>query len=132
MAKPQQGHSPFSEPGRIVIEIELQNETHQTVFRIKTMAVPRIGEGIRLREPSGQFASYDALDVWYQQAEYGEVWIPYVHVRMTPDELRAVEMAKSNPMVDKAKAVPIEDFLKKFEGDREHEPVRLNLDMGEK
>ena len=119
------------EPGRIVIEIEVQNETHQTVFRIKTVAVPRIGEGIRLREPNGSWASYDVLDVWYQQAEFGEVWMPYVHVRMTPDELRAVEMAKSNPMVDKAQAIPIEDFLKKFEGDVEHETVKLNLDMGE-
>ena len=57
--------------------------------------------------------------------------MPYIHVRMTPDELKAVEMAKSNPMVDKAQAVPIEDFLKKFEGDAEHEPTRLNLDMSD-
>ena len=52
-----------------MIEIEVQNETHQDVHRIKVMNVPRIGEGIRLREPSGQWASYDILDVWYQQAE---------------------------------------------------------------
>jgi hypothetical protein len=45
--------------------------------------------------------------------------------------LKAVEMAKSNPMVDKAQQVPIEDFLKKFEGDHEHETVKLNLDMTE-
>ena len=56
-----------------MIEIEVQNETHQSVHRIKAMAVPRIGEGIRLLEPSGQWASYDIIDVWYQQAEFGEV-----------------------------------------------------------
>lgn len=114
-----------------MIEIEVQNETHQDISRIKAMAVPRIGEGIRLQEPSGQWASYDILDVWYQQADYGEVWVPYIHVRMTPDELKAVEMAKSNPMVDKSQQVPIEDFLKKFEGEAEHETVKLNLDMSE-
>ena len=114
-----------------MIDIEVQNETHQTVFTIKAVTVPRIGEGIRLQEPAGNWASYDVLDVWYQKAEYGDVWLPYVHVRMTPDELKAVEMAKSNPMVDKAQQVPIEDFLKKFEGDHEHETVKLNLDMTE-
>ena len=114
-----------------MIDIEVQNETHQTVFTIKAVTVPRIGEGIRLQEPGGNWASYDVLDVWYQKAEYGDVWLPYVHVRMTPDELKAVEMAKSNPMVDKAQQVPIEDFLKKFEGDHEHETVKLNLDISE-
>lgn len=47
-------------------------------------ALPRIGEGIRLREPDGFWASYDIIDLWYQQAEYGDVWVPYLHVRMTP------------------------------------------------
>ena len=37
-----------------MIEIEVQNETHQDVHRIKAMCVPRIGEGIRLKEPNGQ------------------------------------------------------------------------------
>ena len=115
-----------------MIEIEVQNETHQDVLRIKAMAVPRIGEGIRLQEPSGQWASYDILDVWYQKAEYGEVWVPYIHVRMTPDELKAVEVSMAhNPMVDKSQQVPIEDFLRKFEGEHEHETVKLNLDMSE-
>ncbi|WP_366928730.1 hypothetical protein [Rhizorhabdus sp.] len=49
-------------------------------------AVPRIGEGLRLREPDGMWASYDVLDVWYQKAEFGDVWMPYLHVRMTPGE----------------------------------------------
>ena len=114
-----------------MIDIEIQNETHQTVFRIKVVTVPRIGEGIRLKEPNGSWASYDILDVWYQQADYGEVWMPYIHVRMTPDELKAVEMAKSNPMVDKSQAMPIEQFLAKFEGDQEHQTVKLNLDPTE-
>jgi hypothetical protein len=69
-----------------VIEIELQNETHQTQSRVRFAAVPRIGEGIRLREPDGIWASYDVIDVWYQKAEFGDVWMPYLHVRMTPGE----------------------------------------------
>ncbi|MGB3710422.1 MAG: hypothetical protein WA985_01910 [Erythrobacter sp.] len=69
-----------------MIEIEIQNETHQTQERIRFAAVPRIGEGIRLREPDGIWASYDVLDVWYQKAEYGDIWMPYLHVCMTPGE----------------------------------------------
>jgi hypothetical protein len=69
-----------------VIEIEVQNETHQTQDRIRFAAVPRIGEGIRLRAPDGIWASYDVIDVWYQKAEFGEVWMPYLHIRMTPGE----------------------------------------------
>lgn len=69
-----------------MIEIEVQNETHQTQARIRFAAVPRIGEGIRLREPDGMWASYDVLDVWYQKAEFGDVWMPYLHIRITPGE----------------------------------------------
>lgn len=69
-----------------MIEIEVQNETHQTQERIRFAAVPRIGEGLRLREPDGLWASYDVIDVWYQKAEFGDVWTPYLHVRMTPGE----------------------------------------------
>jgi hypothetical protein len=69
-----------------LIEIEVQNETHQSQERIRFAAVPRIGEGIRLREPDGCWASYDVLDLWYQKAEYGDVWVPFLHVCMTPSE----------------------------------------------
>ncbi|XUU59715.1 hypothetical protein ACRAQ6_09040 [Erythrobacter sp. HA6-11] len=69
-----------------MIEIEVQNETHQTQERVRFAAVPRIGEGLRLREPDGMWASYDVLDVWYQKAEFGDVWIPFLHVKMTPGE----------------------------------------------
>ncbi len=69
-----------------MIEVEIQNETHQTQERIRFAAVPRIGEGIRLREPDGVWASYDVLDVWYQKAEFGDVWMPYLHICMTPEE----------------------------------------------
>jgi len=69
-----------------VIEIEVQNETHQTQDRIRFAAVPRIGEGIRLRAPDDMWASYDVIDVWYQKAEFGDVWMPYLHVRLTPGE----------------------------------------------
>ena len=72
-----------------MIEIEIQNETHQSQERLRFAAVPRIGEGIRLREPDGCWASYDVLDLWYQKAEYGDVWVPYLHVCMTPAEQAA-------------------------------------------
>ena len=69
-----------------MIEIEVQNETHQTQERIRFAAVPRIGEGIRLRAPGGIWASYDVIDVWYQKVEYGDIWMPYLHIRLTPGE----------------------------------------------
>lgn len=69
-----------------VIEIEVQNETHQTQARLRFAAVPRIGEGLRLQEPDGMWASYDVLDVWYQKAEFGDVWVPFIHVRITVGE----------------------------------------------
>nr|WP_240049121.1 hypothetical protein [Parerythrobacter lutipelagi] len=72
-----------------MIEVEIQNEERQTQDRLRFSAVPRIGEGIRLKEPNGFWASYDVLDVWYQKAEYGEVWVPYLHVRMTPADSEA-------------------------------------------
>ena len=72
-----------------MIEIEVQNETHQSQERLRFASVPRIGEGLRLREPDGCWASYDVLDVWYQKAEFGDVWVPYLHVCMTPSEAAA-------------------------------------------
>jgi hypothetical protein len=84
--------------GCAVIEIEVQNETHQTQSRIRFAAVPRIGEGLRLREPDGMWASYDVLDVWYQKAEFGDVWMPYLHVRVTPGEV--VGTIGSDPFSD--------------------------------
>lgn len=114
-----------------MIEVEIQNETHQSVFRLKTIVVPRIGEGLRLQEPDGRWASYDVLDVWYQKAEFGEVWVPYLHVRMSEGELRAIETQARNPMVDRSQAVPIEDFLKKFEGSEEHRVTPITLDLSE-
>lgn len=112
-----------------MIEIEIQNETHQTQFRLKVVVVPRIGEGIRLSEPDGTWASYDVLDVWYQKADYGDVWVPYIHVRMTPSEVGAASAASPVSAVNKAQAMPIEDFLAKFEGEREHVPTRISLDL---
>lgn len=93
-----------------MIEVEVQNETHQTQERLRFAAVPRIGEGIRLREPDGCWASYDVLDVWYQKADYGDVWLPYLHVCMTPDD-RVAEPAQPSaapvpPSVSRLQAVP--------------------------
>ena len=67
-----------------MIEIEVQNETDQSQERLRFAAVPRIGEGIRLQGSDGFWASYDVVDLWYQKAEYGDVWVPYLHVRLTP------------------------------------------------
>jgi hypothetical protein len=72
-----------------LFEIEVQNETHQTQHRLRFAAVPRIGEGIRLMEPTGFWASYDVIDLWYQKAEFGDVWVPYMHVRITEGEQKA-------------------------------------------
>ncbi|HKT85921.1 MAG TPA: hypothetical protein VJQ77_07550 [Novosphingobium sp.] len=69
-----------------MIEIEVQNETRQSQERLRFAALPRIGEGIRLLEPDGFWASYDIIDLWYQKAEFGDIWVPYIHVRMTPTE----------------------------------------------
>ncbi len=76
-----------------MIEVEIQNETHQSEHRIRFAAVPRIGEGIRLLEPDGCWASYDVVDLWYQKADFGDIWIPYLHVRMTPTEQAAMSPA---------------------------------------
>lgn len=73
-----------------MIEVEIQNETHQTQHTIRFAAVPRIGEGLRLREPDGCWASYDVLDLWYQKADFGDVWVPYLHVCMTPGDKAAL------------------------------------------
>lgn len=66
-----------------MIEIEVQNETTQSQDKLRFAVVPRIGEGIRLRDDAGFWTSFDVLDVWYQKAEYGDVWVPYLHVRKT-------------------------------------------------
>ena len=69
-----------------MIEIEVQNETNQSQNKLHFAVVPRIGEGIRLMEPNGFWASFDVLDVWYQKAEFGDIWIPFLHVRKTASE----------------------------------------------
>ena len=72
-----------------MIEIEIQNETLQTQESMRFAAVPRIGEGIRLRDEDGFWKSYDVVDLWYQKAEFGDIWMPFIHVRMTPGETSA-------------------------------------------
>ena len=93
-----------------MIEIEVQNETHQTQQMLKFVLVPRIGEGLRLLEPDGQWASYDVLDVWHQKAEYGDVWTPYIHVRLTPltDDTGHV----LRPQVDAIATLPMHEMAR--------------------
>ncbi|GAA4644188.1 hypothetical protein GCM10023115_21480 [Pontixanthobacter gangjinensis] len=76
-----------------MIDIEIQNETHQTHEKLKFAVVPRIGEGLRLQEPNGFWASYDVIDLWYQKADYGDVWVPYLHVRKTAGEVEETPAA---------------------------------------
>ena len=97
-----------------MIEIEVQNETHQTQARIRFAAVPRIGEGIRLREPDGMWASYDVIDVWYQKAEFGDVWMPYLHIRMTPGE--GVSVPEDDVYSDDYAARAYDAAFAKFDG----------------
>ena len=87
-----------------MIEIEVQNETHQSQERLRFSAVPRIGEGIRLQGPDGFWASYDVVDLWYQKAEYGDVWVPYLHVRLTPAPQAAEPLHGATPLQAAANA----------------------------
>ena len=66
-----------------MVEVEVQNESDQTQLTLRFAAVPRIGEGVRLLDRDGVWASFDVLDVWYQRAPYGDIWLPYIHVRRT-------------------------------------------------
>ena len=84
-----------------MIEIEVQNETTQTEERLRFAAVPRIGEGIRLQGPDGFWASYDVVDLWSLKAAYGDVWVPYLHVRLTPAPHAA------EPLPHSADAIPM-------------------------
>ena len=67
-------------------EIEVQNESDQTERTLRFVAVPRIGEGVRLQDQEGLWDSYDVIDVWYQRSPYGDIWVPYMHVRRSGAE----------------------------------------------
>lgn len=84
-----------------MIEVEVQNETTQSQERIRFAAVPRIGEGIRLLGADGFWSSYDVVDLWYQKAEYGDVWVPYLHVRLTPGEQQVAPGGPNLELVQK-------------------------------
>lgn len=72
--------------GKCVYEIEVQNESDQTERTLRFVAVPRIGEGVRLQDQEGLWDSYDVIDVWYQRSPYGDIWVPYIHVRKSGAE----------------------------------------------
>ena len=65
-----------------MIEIEIQNETHQTQHRIRFAAVPRIGEGLRLRFGDG---------------EVHELHMPYQQYRFAGEREVAEERARRPP-----------------------------------
>jgi hypothetical protein len=85
-----------------MIEIEVQNESNQSQDRVRFAAVPRIGEGVRLLGSDGFWSSHDVVDVWYQKAEYGDVWIPYLHVRKTAEHAGEPEIPAANMMYKEA------------------------------
>lgn len=89
-----------------VIDVEIQNESTQTHEKVKFAVVPRIGEGVRLQDQNGFWASYDILDLWYQKAEYGDVWVPYLHVRKTAGEEDAVSPLAKREARDQGEVVP--------------------------
>ena len=62
-------------------EIEVQNESDQTQRTLRFIAVPRIGEGVRLLDRDGLWSSHDVIDVWYQRSPIGDIWVPFIHVR---------------------------------------------------
>jgi hypothetical protein len=74
-----------------VFEVEVQNESAQTQSTLRFVAVPRIGEGVRLLDFDGLWGSYDVVDVWYQRSPLGDIWVPYIHVRKSgeTDRFRA-------------------------------------------
>ena len=74
-------------------EIEVQNETDQTQRALRFVAVPRIGEGVRLQDSDGRWDSYDVVDVWYQRSPYGDIWVPYMHVRKSGQQEGAFPQA---------------------------------------
>lgn len=112
-----------------MIEIEVQNETCQTEQRLRFSAVPRIGEGIRLMGPDGFWASYDVLDLWYQKAEYGDVWVPYLHVRITEGEQAAAPARSAGVTVAQA-ADPQPDFDEEMPDEEDPQPPAGVKPMG--
>jgi hypothetical protein len=76
-----------------LFEIEVQNESDQTERTLRFVAVPRIGEGVRLLDQNGLWASFDVIDVWYQRSPYGDLWVPYMHVRKSGEAAGAFPAA---------------------------------------
>ena len=85
-------------------EIEVQNESDQTQRTLRFIAVPRIGEGVRLLDKDGLWSSHDVIDVWYQQSPYGEVWVPFMHVRKSGEAEGAMPPAARQADVSQAAA----------------------------
>ena len=92
--------------GTELYEIEVQNESSQTQQSLRFMAVPRIGEGVRLLDFDGLWASYDVIDVWYQQSPIGEIWVPYIHVRKSGEAQGAAPMVAQQIDVSRAASGP--------------------------
>jgi hypothetical protein len=77
----------------VVFEIEVQNESTQSQQTLRFMAVPRIGEGVRLLDFEGLWVSHDVIDVWYQRSPYGDIWVPFIHVRKSGESAGALPEA---------------------------------------
>ena len=85
-------------------EIEVQNESDQTQRTLRFIAVPRIGEGVRLLDADGLWSSHDVIDVWYQRSPYGDIWVPYIHVRKSGEAEGSLPAAARQQDVTQAAA----------------------------
>ncbi|WP_129792790.1 hypothetical protein [Sphingosinicella sp. CPCC 101087] len=89
-----------------MFEIEVQNESSQTQQTVRFVCVPRIGEGVRLLDFDGLWASYDVIDVWYQRSPIGDIWVPYIHVRKSGESEGAMPTAARQVDVNQAAGGP--------------------------
>ena len=80
-----------------MFEVEVQNESAQTQSTLRFVAVPRIGEGVRLLDFDGLWGSYDVVDVWYQRSPLGDIWVPYIHVRKSGESEDSVPAPAPQP-----------------------------------
>jgi hypothetical protein len=89
-----------------VYEIEVQNESDQTQRTLRFIAVPRIGEGVRLLDRDGLWSSHDVIDVWYQRSPIGDLWVPFIHVRKSGEAEGAMPEAAPQKDVGRTASGP--------------------------
>ena len=93
-----------------MIAVQVQNETYQAEETLQFVVVPRIGEGVHLLDEEGKWASFDVVDVWYQKAPWGDVWVPYLHVRKSGEApFEGIKAAdQMTEIISSLRGVPVE------------------------